>query len=74
MSALIELYSKILPESFPGSQIDALTSKCHRWRSLQNKRSRGEIPEGCFVKISSRKILILKQPFLEWLAASMPKL
>jgi len=68
---LIEQYSAILPESFPGKMIDSLTSNGLRWRTIQNRRSRGEIPAQCFVKVSSRKVIILRDAFLEWLDADM---
>ena len=65
---LIEQYSTILPESFPGTMIDYLTSKGLRWRTIQNRKSRGEIPAHCFVKVSPRKVLILRDAFLAWLS------
>ncbi len=68
---LIEQYSTILPESFPGTMIDYLTSKGLRWRTIQNRKSRGEIPAHCFVKVSPRKVLILRDAFLAWLSDDM---
>lgn len=68
---LIDQYSAILPESFPGPMIDYLTSKGLRWRTIQNRRSRGEIPAHCFVKVSPRKVLILRDAFLAWLSDDM---
>lgn len=72
-SELINQYFKTLPESFPGPLIDALTSMGLRWRTIQNRRSRGEIPPECFVKISTRKVLILRDTFLAWLAEDMKR-
>lgn len=68
MSVLIEQYTAILPEFFPGSKIDVLTANSLRWRTLQNRRSRGEIPSDCFVKVSPRKVLIIRDAFLAWLS------
>lgn len=73
MSALIEHLASALPHSFPGPCIDALTANSLRWRTLQNRRSKGEIPESCFIKLSSRKVLILRDEFVAWLAQDMQK-
>lgn len=70
---LINQYFEVLPESFPGIMIDNLTNKGLRWRTIQNRRSRGEIPPECFVNISPRKVLILRDAFLAWLAEDMKR-
>lgn len=70
---LIELYEKSLPRVFLGREIDSLTAKAIRWRTIQNQRSKREIPESCFSKISPRKVLILRDPFLTWLSAEMAR-
>lgn len=71
---LIELYGKSLPKAFPGREIDTLTAKAFRWRTIQNRRSRGEIPPHCFAKISSKKVLILRDPFLAWFSDEMSRI
>lgn len=71
--ALIDQYSKSLPESFPGPMLDNLTNMGLRWRTIQNRRSRGEIPRDCFVRVSPRKVIILRDVFLEWLCADMAR-
>ena len=73
ISKLIEQFAKNLPESFPGTNIDALTNKVLRWRTIQNRRSRGEIPSECFVKVSARKVVIIRDPFLNWLFKDMER-
>lgn len=73
ITKLIEQYAKSLPESFPGTSIDALTNKVLRWRTIQNRRSRGEIPAECFVKMSSRKVIVLRDPFLAWLSTDIAR-
>lgn len=73
ISKLIEQFKKNLPESFPGTNIDTLTNKVLRWRTIQNRRSRGEIPAECFVKMSSRKVVVLRDPFLAWLSSDMAR-
>ena len=70
-TTLIDQYSALLPESFPGTMIDYLTSKGLRWRTIQNRKSRGEIPAHCFIKVSPRKVLILRDAFLAWLSDDM---
>lgn len=70
---LIELYEKSLPKVFPGREIDTLTARAIRWRTIQNQRSKREIPENCFSKISPRKVLILRDPFLVWLSSEMAR-
>lgn len=74
MSTLIEQYSGTMPESFPGNMIDVLTAKSLRWRTIQNRRSKGEIPEHCFVKVSPRKVLILRDNFLLWLGEEIRRI
>lgn len=73
ITKLIEQFAKNLPESFPGTNIDVLTNKVLRWRTIQNRRSRGEIPPECFVKMSSRKVVVLRDPFLAWLSSEMAR-
>lgn len=55
-----------LPAAFPGPQLDELTGNLFRWRTIKNLRSKKRIPEACFLKISPRKILIVRDEFLVW--------
>ena len=73
ITKLIEQFAKSLPASFPGTNLDSLTNKVLRWRTIQNRRSRGEIPSECFVKMSSRKVIILRDPFLAWLSTDIAR-
>lgn len=66
MRADLKTVFENLPEKFLANQLDELTDGFFRWRTIKNLRSKGLIPEACFVKISPRKIMILKAPFLEW--------
>lgn len=61
--------AEALPPVFPGKDLDRLTGNVLRWRTIQNRRCRREIPEGCFSKISPRKIVIHRDPFIAWLCA-----
>ena len=62
-----------LREMFPnftamilGTRLDEVTDGLFHWRTIKNLRSRGLIPEECFLKISPRKVLIIRDTFLEW--------
>lgn len=52
-----------LPAFFPAPHLDKLTNGILCWRTIQNNRSR--FPPECFVRISTRKILIVRDPFLD---------
>jgi hypothetical protein len=62
------------PAAFAGPRIDELSGHAIRWSTTQNRRSRGEIPAGCF--IDGRPTIVLRDPFLDWfesfLAARAP--
>lgn len=55
-----------LPEKFLGTELDARTDNLFRWRTVKNLRCQHKIPESCFVKVSPRKVLILRDPFFDW--------
>ena len=54
-----------LPPVFLGSKIGELTGHAIAWGTVQNKRSRREIPDDCFTRSGSR-VLVLRDPFLNW--------
>lgn len=54
------------PRQFPGNRIDELSDGAFRWRTIKNLRCQRKIPESCFVKVSPRKIFILRDAFLNW--------
>lgn len=63
------LYQHLCPnasEVFPGPQLDEETNGVFRWRTIKNLRSKRKIPESCFLKVSPRKVLIIRDAFLEW--------
>lgn len=72
MSSSLDFFRQQLPAVFPGKYLDQLTNQALRWKTIQNKRSRREIPLTCFEKVSPRKVLILREPFLAWLEETMP--
>ncbi len=54
-----------LPPVFAGQSLDSLTGDAIHWPSIQNARSRGEIPTECFA-YAGRKVLVRRDPFLNW--------
>lgn len=54
-----------LPPVFAGQSLDEFTGKAINWRTIQNARSRREIPADCF-GYAGRKVLIVRDPFLNW--------
>lgn len=67
MNELLLFLERTLPEVFPGKDIDKLSGNIFRWRTLQNMRCKGEISQDCFVRLGTRKVLICRDKFLEWL-------
>jgi len=59
------------PEFFAGTSIDEMTGGALRWRTLQNMKSRGEIPTSCFVRQGSRKLLLRRDPLLKWWSSQL---
>jgi hypothetical protein len=59
-----------LPPVFLGSKIGELTGHAIAWGTIQNKRSRREIPDECFARTGSR-VLVLRDPFLTWWAGTL---
>lgn len=70
---IIKILRNKLPDCFPGTMLDSLTSNLLRWRTIQNKRSQKKIPESCFKKISARKVVIYRDSFLDWFATTLPE-
>lgn len=62
---VIEELRAVLPPVLAGQSLDELTGNAMHWPTVQNARSRREIPEECFV-YAGRKVLIIRDPFLAW--------
>lgn len=77
MENLIQQLKDHLPPLFAGSELDRLTGNSLRWRTIQNIRtcrdypSEKRIPANCFLKSGDRKLLIVRDPFLEWWMAQL---
>ena len=67
---IIAQYRRELPAAFLGSKIDELTGGAIAWGTLQNKRSRREVPDEIFVR-SGKRVLVIRDPFLEWWATTL---
>lgn len=55
-----------LPPVFAGTSLDTLTGDAVRWRTVQNLRAQKKIPSECFMRHGARKVLIVREPFLDW--------
>ncbi|WP_075353043.1 hypothetical protein [Desulfovibrio sp. DV] len=62
---VIEELRAALPPVLAGQSLAELTGNAMHWPTVQNARSRREIPEECFV-YAGRKVLIVRDPFLAW--------
>ena len=68
---VISEYRQKLPPAFAGVSLDQLTGDALRWRTIQNLKCRGEIPTECFVRQGGKKLLIVRDPFLDWWASQL---
>jgi hypothetical protein len=65
MQDVIEELRQALPPIFLGSRVGELTGDAIHWPTVQNKRSRREIPDACFVR-SGPRVLVRRDLFLDW--------
>ena len=70
MEEIIDQLRAVLPPVFLGSASDQLTGGAVHWRTIQNKRSRREIADQCFVR-SGPNILVVRDPFLDWWGSTL---
>ncbi len=61
----VEELRRTLPPVFAGSKLGTLTGGAICWATIQNRRSRKEIPAACFA-YSGRRVLINRNRFLDW--------
>lgn len=62
---VIEELRAAMPPVLAGQSLDELTGNAVHWPTVQNARSRREIPAECFV-YAGRKVLVRRDPFLDW--------
>lgn len=65
MHGIIDELRAALPPIFAGTSVGELTGGAIHWATIQNKRSRREIPEECFIR-SGPRVLVRRDPFLDW--------
>jgi hypothetical protein len=70
MKEILEQLREELPAVFLGTSASELTGDAICWGTIQNKRSRGEIPDECFLRSGSR-VLVVRDPFLDWWASTL---
>lgn len=69
---IIEQLQKSMPAIFAATELDRLTGGAIKWVTLQNKRASKTIPQSakppqnCFKMDGLRKVLILRDPLIEW--------
>jgi hypothetical protein len=69
-AAAVEQLRETLPPVFAGPAVDQLTGGAIHWPTIQNKRSKREIPDGCFMR-SGRRVLVRRDEFLDWWATTL---
>lgn len=65
LDTIIDELRTALPPVFLGTRINKLTGDAINWRTIQNKRSQGQIPDECFLR-SGVRVLVRRDPFLAW--------
>jgi hypothetical protein len=72
MEHVIAELRRALPPVFLGSKIDEYTGHSIAWGTLQNKRSRREIPNESEIFLrSGNRVLIRRDPFLAWWTSTL---
>ncbi len=70
MHSIVDELRASLPPIFAGTSLGELTGNAIHWPTVQNKRSRREIPDECFVR-SGPRVLVIRDPFLDWWSATL---
>jgi hypothetical protein len=60
-----------LPPTFAGPKIDQLTGGAICWGTIQNKRSRREIPPECFSRSGAGPTIVDRDLFLDWWSTTL---
>ncbi len=63
---ILKQMREAMPPVFAGTSVDTLTGNGIRWRTVQNEKSRGETPDGMFIRQGGRKLLVVRDVFLEY--------
>ncbi len=70
MQKIIDQLRDELPPVFAGPSVEELTGGAINWGTVQNKRSRREIPDECFIR-SGTRVLVIRDPFLKWWSSTL---
>jgi hypothetical protein len=70
---VVEGFRKEWPPAFAGPKLNELSGNAIRWSTTQNRRSRRQIPDECFVRGGARLVIVLRDPFLDWWATTLPE-
>ncbi len=65
MQKIIEKIRSDIPALFAGRELDQLTGKALRWRTILNLKCKGELPSSMFIR-HGRKLLIDRDKLLDW--------
>ena len=68
---IVEELRAALPPIFAGPSMDERTGGAICWGTVQNKRSRKEIPPECFVRSGAGPTIVVRDPFLNWWATTL---
>lgn len=60
----LQKLQKEMPSIFAGTELDTFTGKGYCWRTLQNEKSLGKVPEDVFLRSGSKKLLVIRDNFL----------
>jgi hypothetical protein len=63
---IINDFRRQWPAVFAGTAINQMSGNAINWETIQNKRCLDEIPAECFIKSGPSKVLIVRDPFLDW--------
>jgi hypothetical protein len=73
MNPALEQFKTDWPAVFAGVELDKMTGGGFRWRTLQNLKSTGEAPNDIFLRSGSHKLLVVRDPFLDWWQSRITK-
>lgn len=71
LCAALKKLREEMPAIFAGVEMDRLTGNACRWRTFQNELCRGEIPEDVVMRSGSKKLLVVRDPFLSYLQTKL---
>jgi hypothetical protein len=70
LQEVIEQCRAAWPPLFLGTAINGLSGDALNWSTLQNKRSKGQIPDACFLR-SGPRVLVVRDKFLDWWGSTL---